>query len=49
MLDFCDDIRAFFFASAGEDHLGASTGKFDGGRLADVLGGPSDVTSADFV
>jgi len=40
LLDFCDDIRAFFFTSAGEDHLCASTGKFGGGRLTDA-GGPS--------
>ena len=40
LLDFCDDVRAFFFTSAGEDDLGASAGKFDGGRLTDA-GGPS--------
>jgi hypothetical protein len=40
LLDFCDDARAFFFTWAGEDDLSASTGKFDGGRLADA-GGPS--------
>src|SRR5206468_3627723 len=47
LLDFCDDARAFFFTSTGEDDLGASTGKFDGGRLADA-GGPSG-HECDFV
>src|SRR5439155_6652271 len=47
LLDFCDDVRAFFFTSAGEDDLGASTGKFDGSRLTDT-GGPSG-HQCDFV
>ena len=47
LLDFCDYIRAFFFTSAGKDHLGASTGKFDGGCLTDA-GGPSG-HECDFV
>src|SRR6266446_6659475 len=47
LLDFCDNARAFFFTSAGEDDLGASTGKFGGGRLTDA-GGPSG-HECDFV
>jgi hypothetical protein len=44
LFDFCDDVRAFFFASAGEDDLGAGAGEFDGRSLADAGGPP--VTSA---
>src|SRR4029077_7705145 len=45
--NFSDDLRAFFFTSAGEDNLGASTSKFGSGLLADA-GSPSG-HECDFV
>jgi hypothetical protein len=44
LFNFGDDLRAFFFAAAGQNDLCASASEFDRGSLADT--GCTSVTSA---